>query len=207
VLAIAALSCGVGYGLPSAAANPTAAPGEIDTVIAGTANAAQTQTAFLLPDTATPSLTPTVTRTPTLTPTVTPTFIYVLKSPIPTKAATPTGGGGSSGSDGYACALVSQKPEDGTEFNPNASFDMVWTVRNSGSKTWLAGNADFAYVSGRKMHEQDVYDLARDVAPGDTVSLTVDMRAPKVLGDWKTVWTLRAGNKDFCHVNVTITVN
>jgi hypothetical protein len=206
VLAIAALSCDVGYLLPSGATFPTPAPGEIETVIAGTAQAAQTQTAELQPPSATPSPTPTVTRTATSTPTITPTFIFFLRTPVPPRTATPTGGSSSSGSGGYACRLVSQTPTDGTEFKPNASFDMVWRLENTGSRTWQADNVDFTYVSGRKMHDEELYDLPRNVPVGEIVNMTVDMQAPKVSGDWKTVWTLRVGSNDFCHVDVTIVV-
>ena len=209
VLAIAALSCDVGYVLPSQSTFPTSGPGEVETVVAGTAQSAQTQTAELMPATATPSLTPTVTSTSTLTPTITATFLFSLRSPVPTRTETPPGGGATqfSGSEGYACRLVSQNPEDGTEFNPNAKFDMIWTLQNTGNKTWQADDVDFAYVSGRKMHDQDVYDLPRNVPPGESVNMTVNMNAPKVVNEWKTVWTLRVGGNDFCHVDVTILVN
>ena len=127
---------------------------------------------------------------------------------MPPRTATSTKGtGGSSSSGGYACVLVSQKPEDGTEFKPNANFDMVWTVQNTGSKTWQADDVDFAYVSGRKMHDQEIYDLPKNVPTGESVNMTVDMIAPKVAGDWKTVWSLQAGGDDFCHVDLTIVVN
>jgi hypothetical protein len=65
---------------------------------------------------------------------------------------------------------------------------------------------DFVYVSGRKMQAQDAYDLPKDVAPSESVTVTVKMNAPKVVGDWRTVWTLEIGSNDFCHVDVTITV-
>lgn len=210
LLAIVVLGCDMSALLPGGQTFATAAPGAMETVIAGTAQAAQTQTAALLPASATPSLTPTVTRTPTSTPTATPTFLFLLRTRVPPRTPTPTGGGssgsGSSGSGGYSCVLVSQKPTDGTAFKPNANFDMVWTMENSGGKTWQVNDVDFAYVSGRKMQAQDAYDLPRDVVPGETVAMTVKMNAPKLAGEWKTVWTLKAGGNDFCHVNVTIVV-
>ena len=208
MLAIAALSCDVGFVLPSQSTFPTTAPGEVETVIAGTAQAAQSQTAEWLPVSATPSITPTVTGTPTLAPTITPTFRFSLRTPVPPRTATPiSGGGGSAGSGGYGCVLVSQNPKDGTEYKPNAKFDMVWTLQNSGGRTWLVDDVDFSYVSGRKMHAQDIYDIPRDVPLGESVSMTVKMNAPKLAGDWKTVWTLQAKGDDFCHVDVTIIVN
>lgn len=207
MLAIAALACDLASLVPSGATYPTTVPGEVETVIAGTAGAAQTQTAELLSPTATPSLTPTATHTPSPTPSLTPTFIFFLRSPVPTRTNTPEGGGGTVlGSGDYACRLVSQDPKDNTVLKPNAKFNMVWQLQNAGTATWVVDDVDFEYVSGRKMQEQDVYDLPLDVAPGETVNMSVAMNAPKVAGDWKTVWTLRAGDDDFCHVNVTIVV-
>ncbi len=207
-MAIAALGCDVSALLPSRETFPTSQPGEVETVIAGTAQAAQTQTAERLPASATPSLTPTITSTPTPPATITPTFIFFLRSPVPTRTLTPEGGGGggSSGSGGFGCVLASQKPEDGTEFRPNARFDMVWTLQNSGGKTWLADDVDFEYVSGKKMQTQDAYDLPRDVLPGESISMTVKMNAPKPAGEHKTVWSLRTGSDYFCKVDVTIVV-
>ena len=88
---------------------PTAAPGVFETVVAGTAHAAQTQTALLIPPSSTPTFTPTVTRTPTGLPSFTPTFIFQLRSPVPPRkdTATPTFG---STSGELGCVLVSQKP-------------------------------------------------------------------------------------------------
>lgn len=202
-LAIAAISCDVSFPVPLGSQFPTAAPGMFETVVAGTAGAAQSQTAVLAPPSATITLTPTASRTPTVIPSSTPTFIFRIWSVTPPRTSTPTQG---AVAGNYACVLLSQKPADGTEFKANAKFDAVWEVRNSGSATWKANNVDFAYASGRKMQEQDVYDLPRDVKSGESVKLIVDMVAPKLSGNWKTVWTLRKGGDDFCHVDLTITV-
>jgi hypothetical protein len=101
---------------------------------------------------------------------------------------------------------VRQDPTDGTEFKPNTKFDMKWTLQNTGTKTWATSDVEFVYVSGRKMQTQDAYDLPKDVAPSESVTMTVKMNAPKVAGDWRTVWTLETVSNDFCHVDVTITV-
>jgi hypothetical protein len=204
-LAIAAISCDIAFEVPVGSQFPTAAPGVFETVVAGTAHAAQTQTALLIPPSTTPTFTPTVTRTATGLPSFTPTFIFQLRSPVPTRGntATPTFG---STSGNLGCALVSQKPADGKVFKPNAKFDAVWEVRNTGSASWSADDVNFVYATGRQMHENDSYDLPRDVPSGGTVELTVAMTAPKITGEFKTVWTLQRGKNDFCHVDLTIAV-
>ena len=198
-----AISCDVSMLAPSGPAFPTPAPGVVDTIVAGTAGAAQTQTALLVPATPTPTFTATITRTPTVTPTFTPTFIFQLRSPVPTKNPTSTSGPSSAG---LACRLLSQSPKDGTKLAPNKQFDAVWEVENSGTTAWDAGSIDFAYATGRKMHEEAVYDLLHNVDEGESVQLAVAMTAPKVSGSYTTVWTLRRGGNDFCHVDLTITV-
>jgi type VI secretion system secreted protein VgrG len=70
-------------------AQPSPAPG-IETVIAGTAGAAQLQTLTALPPTATPTSTPLPTNTPPDTPTPTATFIlFVFSSPTFTSTPPP----------------------------------------------------------------------------------------------------------------------
>ena len=202
-LAILAISCDVSFMLPSGPAFPTAAPGVVETIVAGTAGAAQSQTAVLLPPTVTPTFTITPTRTPTVTPTLTPTFIFVLRSATPVRTATSAS---VSGSGALACRLLDQDPEDGAQFEPNEHFDAVWNVRNIGTSDWDKTNVDFIYESGRKMYESPIYDLRENVDEGEDVDLIVDMIAPKADGTHKTTWTLRRGGTEFCHVDITIVV-
>lgn len=202
-MAILVISCDVSTILPSGAAFPSPAPGVFETIVAGTAGAAQTQTAVLMPATPTLTFTPTVTRTPTLTPTLTPTFIWRLGTVTPKR--TPTSTLGATAGD-LECKLVSQTPEDGTELAPSTDFDAVWRVRNTGSAAWDETDIDFAYVSGRKMHKRAVYDLPDNVNKGQSVDLVVDMVAPDENGTYKVVWSLQRGGDDFCVVNMTIKV-
>jgi len=197
------VSCDVSTILPSEAAFPSPAPGVLETIVAGTAGAAQTQTAVLMPATPTLTFTPTVTRTPTLTPTLTPTFIWRLRTATPKKTATSTLG---ATSGDLECRLVSQDPADGTELAPDTDFDAVWTVRNTGSAAWDETGIDFAYVSGRKMHKRALYDLPDNVNKGESIDLIVDMVAPEEKGTYRVFWSLRRGGDDFCQVNMTIKV-
>jgi len=203
VLVILVISCDVSFLLPSAPTFPTAAPGVVETIVAGTAEAAQTQTAVLVPATFTPTFTPTVTRTPTLTPTFTPTFIFRLRTATPKK--TPISTLGSTSGD-YACKLLDQDPADGTIINAKADFDAVWEVRNTGSASWDENSIDFAFFNGDKLHERAIYDLSKSVNSGGSINLIVDMVAPKADGKYRTVWSLRHGNDDFCRVTLTIVV-
>jgi hypothetical protein len=73
-----------------APAAPTPIPGLVETIVAATANAAATQTAYFAPTaTNTPTLTPLPTNTPTITPTPTATFVFILFTYTPTMTNTP----------------------------------------------------------------------------------------------------------------------
>ncbi|MFH1185009.1 MAG: NBR1-Ig-like domain-containing protein [Chloroflexota bacterium] len=204
-MAIAAMSCDVAFVLPAGPVFPTAAPGVVETIVAGTAGAAQTQTAALMRPTSSPTLTPTATRTPSLTPTFTPTFVFRLRSATPAKTSTPTLAPGLISGE-YSCKLLDQDPADGSKLDAKVDFDAVWEVRNTGSATWDENNIDFAFFNGDKLHEQSVYDLNKSVKSGESINLIVDMVAPKDAGKYRTVWSLRRGNDDFCRVTLTINV-
>ncbi|HMB22759.1 MAG TPA: NBR1-Ig-like domain-containing protein [Anaerolineales bacterium] len=183
---------------------PTVDPGAIDTMIVQTANAAATQTAAGLPS-ATMTWTPVPTRnTETVTPTATATVIFVFFSPTPLVIPTFTASG--SKSDTYACQVTTVSPPDGTSFPPRQDFSAFWVVKNIGKKKWDRTNVNYAFASGDKFHTISSYDLSESVASGNMIDLGVNMQAPKDPGTYTTTWTLRAGKKTFCPLNLTIVV-
>ncbi len=194
---------------PAAPQLPTYDPNSIYTSIAETAGAAASQTAVFIPPTLTPTVTSLPTRTPTITPTSTPTFIFLLESPTSIGGgSTPGASGTSTGSDKeYACELVSQSPEDNSKIAPGTDFEVRWQVRNIGTKTWASANIDYRYASGAKLHvDSGIYDLYKDIAPGDMADIIVRMRAPGDKDSYTTVWQIRIGKTEFCKLTLTINV-
>lgn len=190
---------------------PTVDPGAANTFIAQTVAAASTQTAASIPTfTPSPTFTPTfVTETPF--PTATATVIFILSSPTPLVIPTFTssgggGGGGGTSSANYSCQITRVIPPNGSAFNPRDDFDAIWTVRNNGQKNWDRNSVDYIYSSGAKIHKVSGYDLDENVRVGNSTDLGVDMQAPKDSGTYTTTWTMRAGNKTFCTLNLTIVV-
>ncbi len=174
-------------------------PVPINTIIAGTVAAAQTQTAVMLPiqtTTPTSTSTPLPTKTPTITLTPTETFVFVI--PTSTKPFEPH----SAGSQCDLIALTPFKPI----FNPGDKFDTSWTLQNTGSDIWFSNDVDFKYSSGTDMHPNDIYDLPHDVTPGGNVIITVSMVAPQKTGTFTTNWVLSTNNKTLCKVSTTVTV-
>ena len=210
--------CEISIVLPEAPGLSRPVPGNFNTIVASTARAAEAQTAVYLTPSATATWTPLPTHTPSLTPTPTPTFLFIIGNTTPWKSPTP----------GYyyatntpsvidyldGCALLSQTPGNGTYFDPRESFTVAWKVRNTGSRTWYRDTVEFAYSSGARMYDKQVYKLPVDIPRQEYVTLKVAMTAPRNSGTYRTVWSLRRGdvaypNPDvdyFCHVDLRIRV-
>jgi hypothetical protein len=199
------LACELPF-LPAPAASTTApAPGSLETIVAATAGAAQTQTMMALPSpTHTMTATMPSTLTPTETSTPTPTVIFIIPTNTftPTETSLPT----ATQSAGSSCELVDQTPNNGTVYGSRERFNVEWTVKNTGSETWVANNIDFFHSDGRDMHENDILDLPNNVRAGAQVTLRVQMRAPGNAGTYTSTWTLGTQRDALCRVSVRIVV-
>lgn len=83
---------------------------------------------------------------------------------------------------------------DGTSELPGATFTKTWTLKNTGSCTWNANYA-IVFVSGESFGAPASKQLTTGtVAPGETVQISVDMKAPTTPGEYKGVWKLRNGS-------------
>ncbi|HXF61865.1 MAG TPA: NBR1-Ig-like domain-containing protein [Caldilineaceae bacterium] len=87
--------------------------------------------------------------------------------------------------------LVSQEldPASGS-LAPEATFTVEWTLRNTGECTW---NRDYRllFVSGERMGSARTARLRTQVAPGATLTLTLDLTAPAEPGEYRGLWRLR----------------
>lgn len=203
-------------------------PGSVETVIVQTADAAQTQTAILLPPTGTPTLTPLFTSTPSITPTPTATFLFLLATntslpeglladELEDDDDSDDGNGNNGGSDGFvkptatpsewACRVLSKSPANGAVIPGGSSFRAVWTVENTGTKTWPKKGVDVVYQSGARLNAgKPYYDIPAGVGPGGTVTISVTMDVPKRAKDYSTRWALKVGRTEFCSVQFVFTV-
>jgi hypothetical protein len=181
----------------SAPAAPNTAPLPIETIVAGTAAAAQTQTATMRPPpTQTPTATLIPTGTPTETPTATATVIFIAPTsvkPFETSSA------------GAQCQLVALKPNNPV-LSPGEKFNVEWTLRNTSTVLWLESNIDFKFSAGKDMHKKDVYDLPTSVPTNGEVVLTVPMIAPNKPGNYTSTWVLASGKQVYCKVSISVTV-
>ncbi|MDX1437476.1 MAG: NBR1-Ig-like domain-containing protein, partial [Anaerolineales bacterium] len=141
--------------------------------------------------TAAPTQVP-ATPTPTVaepTPTPEPTF-----TPLPTFTPGPT-----------ATPTATPLPCNWAEFQGDVTvlagdlFDRgsritkTWRLKNIGSCIWTKDYA-LVFVSGERMSARDTVSLPREVPPGGTIDLSVELTAPAKAGTYRGYWQLRSAN-------------
>lgn len=88
-----------------------------------------------------------------------------------------------------AAELVGQSPLDGFTIGPGGDFDIVWTIKNVGLRTWST-QFYIRYLSGVKGSDASTYMLSAPVKVNDTATFRVDMVAPVEPGSYVTTWQL-----------------
>jgi hypothetical protein len=130
--------------------------------------------------TATETVMPTATETPNLTPSN--TVAVMLPSPTAT-----TGQACDQASPGNPIDVTI--PDD-TVMTPGQTFSKTWRLRNAGTCTWTTGYS-IVWFSGERLEAPSSVALTSNVAPGQTIDVTVDMVAPQTPGTYQSNWKLR----------------
>jgi len=90
--------------------------------------------------------------------------------------------------------FVSETIPDGTDFTPGQTFTKTWTLKNTGSCTWNA-DYDVVFVSGASMDAPAATPITSGtVAPGQTVTVSFDLKAPIAAGTHRGEFKLRNAN-------------
>lgn len=169
----------------------------VQTMAANLTLNAPTATPIVPTDTPVPptsTVPPLPTNTPAPTNTPTRAFIPWTATPTATQAA-------------YACSVTDVSPKASDKITVDQDFDAKWSLKNTGTKTWAAGNTDIAYSSGTKLHTGgDLVDLGSDVAPNGTYTVVVDMKAPGSDGTYTTSWAMTLEDGSVCTLSLTINV-
>ncbi len=159
--------------LPLGRTSTPTGPGEA-TLIAQTVAAAQTALAL-------GSTTPFVTSTPFPTAT--------LSGNTPSNSETP--GVANTPQPTYKVGFVTDVTvPDNTVFEPGTAFKKTWRLRNDGTGMWTS-NFRLIFVSGDSMSGPASKTIDQDVAPGDTIDLSVDLVAPSLPKTYKGNWELQ----------------
>lgn len=127
-----------------------------------------------------------LTPAPTLPPTATATFT-ASPSPSATAQATTSSTAGTAIND--RAKWVSQTILDRTRFSPGQTFNMTWTLQNAGTTTWTTAYS-FRFWGGEQMGAPKIVNLDREVAPGETIDITVSMKAPAKAGEYQSRWVM-----------------
>jgi hypothetical protein len=76
---------------------------------------------------------------------------------------------------------------DGTVLAPGETFAKTWRLENVGSCDWTRLYT-VTFFSGNSLGAFQTQNLAQEVAPGQTIDLTVDMQAPMEPGIYQSNW-------------------
>jgi hypothetical protein len=176
-----------------APAQPTQSPEDIESQVATSvaltvaAQNAQTQAAQSAVPPATNTTLPTQTEAVVASPTP------ILPTATNTAVVLPTssgggGGGGTTVKPEYACNPFPRLPRDNTIFRPNDTFDIKWTIVNTGTKAMAAG-LDVRYDDGPQLTTTTFVELPR-LEPGDQFVVDLDGVAPAKEGTYIMTWSV-----------------
>jgi hypothetical protein len=101
--------------------------------------------------------------------------------------------------------FISETIPDGSEYGPGDSFTKSWRFKNIGTCTWNT-NYKFVFKDGDKMSAPANNPLSSEVAPGETVDISVDMTAPASAGAYQGFWKMVADDGDAVVHNVWVKI-
>lgn len=82
---------------------------------------------------------------------------------------------------------------DGTAMESDSNFVKTWRVKNTGTCTW-SRDYSLIFTDGTLMMPVDRVPLPGSTAPGQSVDLGLDMKAPIYPGSYESDWKLRTPN-------------
>lgn len=102
--------------------------------------------------------------------------------------------------------MTGETVPDGTNFDSGDPFTKTWTLRNDGACVWTT-DYKFVFVDGDRMGGATSQNLSSSVAPGESVTMAVDLTAPSTDGLYKGVWRWKSDDgKEFGNYWVQISV-
>ncbi len=118
-------------------------------------------------------------------PTATPTVTGTPPTPTPTKSATVP-----PAACDRAQFVSDVTVPDGTAFAPGIAFTKTWRLKNIGTCTWTTGYS-LMFDSGEKMGGPDTAAMPTNVAPGQTVDITINLTSPTTAGSYRGYWKFK----------------
>jgi Ig-like domain-containing protein len=81
---------------------------------------------------------------------------------------------------------------DGTRYNPDATFQKTWRLRNIGTCSWNSTDVSMIFDSGSQLGAPASVPMPATVAPGSTVDISVNMKAPSTAGHYIGYWKFKS---------------
>jgi hypothetical protein len=81
---------------------------------------------------------------------------------------------------------------DGTRYNPDATFTKTWRLRNIGTCSWNSTDVSMIFESGSQLGAPASVPMPATVAPGSTVDISVNMKAPSAAGHYIGYWKFKS---------------
>lgn len=92
---------------------------------------------------------------------------------------------------GDKAELVGQEPGDGSTVGKSDIVTTTLTFKNTGTTTWKKGTYALVYYAGDRMNSPADFQMPKDVAPGETVTMVFQLQAPDSTGTKKIIWVVR----------------
>ncbi|MFO7623588.1 MAG: NBR1-Ig-like domain-containing protein [Anaerolineales bacterium] len=134
--------------------------------------------------------------TPTLTETPTPTLDQTEASQAGQNPGTQSPAQPSASELAAMCdkaapgfPMIDVNIEDGTEMQPGQRFTKIWRLTNAGSCTWTR-EYQAIWFFGTKMGDSVATPLDKNVAPGESIEIEVELVAPQNPGLYRSDWKL-----------------
>lgn len=90
---------------------------------------------------------------------------------------------------------------DGTKLDADANFTKTWRLKNDGSCTWTSGYS-IIFDHGDRMSAPDWAQLTSGtVAPGTSVDVSINLKAPSSNGTYKGHFRLKAADNSIFGIN------
>src|SRR6186713_1381701 len=114
-------------------------------------------------------------------------LLTLLSAPIGDSSATNVSAGGYCD---WAQFVADVTLPDGIPVDPGIALKKTWRLKNIGTCTWTR-SYKLVFVGGEQMGGVSAVNLLKDVAPGQTVDLTIGLTAPMTPGIYIGYWELQ----------------
>jgi hypothetical protein len=175
-LALALSACN----LPASTEEPEG-PGAVLTAAAQTVEANLTQLAV--------QNTPTVSVQPTNS-TAPATFTSAVASPAATSPTSGAPAATATSNCDNADFVTDVTIPDGTVLDPGESFTKTWRLKNAGTCSWTTSYS-IVFSNGDSMSGPTTQALTATINPGQTVDVSVNLKAPSAPGNYTGYWKFR----------------